>query len=629
MKSATARLFNQAQALQKRGDRVGAQALYARVIAQQPTYADAHLSMGNLWGELGQPAKALQSYEHVLRLLPGSAEAHFNRANTLKALQRYEEALASYDAALALKPDYAQALNNRGNVLDSLSRPQEALASYDAALALLPQSPLIHSNRAGTLRDLRHLAEALAAFENVFILDPSQDFLLGNLLSVKMQLCDWSQLQEALDAYRLLVGAGRRVAAPFNALALLDDPALHMRAAQIYAQAKHPDRPIALPLEKSERNAKIRIAYYSADFRNHAVAYLLAELIERHDRSRFEVIGFSFGPDVQDAMRQRLAASFDAFHDVRNLSDEQVALQSRQMGIDIAIDLNGHTQFCRPDMFAYRCAPVQVSYLGYPGTLGVSYMDYVIADATVIPPEQHANYFEKVVTLPHSYQVNDAQREISDRVFTRQELGLPDDAFVFCCFNSNYKIMPATFEGWMRVLQAVPGSVLWLFEENEVASHNLRQAAQSLGIAPERLVFAPRMPMSEHLARHRLADLFIDTLPYNAHTTASDALWAGLPVLTCIGQSFAARVAASLLKAVGLPELITQTQAEFEATAISLATDSAKLAQIKHKLASNRVSAPLFDAKLFAAHLEQAFETMQARRLQNLPPESFQVKPLA
>jgi protein O-GlcNAc transferase len=625
MKSATSKLFIQAQALHQNGDRLRAQALYAQVIAQQPTHADAHLSLGNLWSELGQHANALASYEHVLRLLPGSAEAHFNRANSLKALHCYEEALASYNAALSLKPDYAQALNNRGNVLDKLRRPLEALTSYDTALALMPQSPLIHSNRAGTLKEMRRLDEALASFEQAFLLDPAQEFLLGNLLTIKMQLCDWSQLQEALDAYRLLIGAGRRVALPFHALALLDDPALHLQAAQIYAQAHHPAMPLALPLQKPERNAKIRLAYYSADFHNHATAYLMAELIERHDRSRFEVIGFSFGPDVQDEMRQRLVAGFDAFHDVRSLSDEQVAMQSHQMGIDIAVDLKGYTQDCRPSIFAYRCAPVQVSYLGYPGTLGVSYMDYIVADKIVLPPERYADYSEKVVALPHSYQVNDSQRNISDRVFTRQELGLPEDAFVFCCFNNNHKILPTTFESWMRVLLAVPCSVLWVFEENPIAGQHLRQAALHSGISPERLVFAPRMPLAEHLARHRSADLFIDTLPYNAHTTASDALWAGLPVLTCMGQSFAARVAASLLRALDLPELITHSPAEFEARAIALAQNVTELAAIAAKLQQNRMNSPLFDAKRFARHLEQAFETMHTRYMDALPPASFQV----
>lgn len=580
--------------------------------------AQAHTSQGRF-------VQALALYEEAVRQQPRIPEAHFNRANTLKAMQRYPEALASYDAAIALKPDYAQALNNRGNALDALKLSHEALASYDAALTLLPNSAVIHNNRAGTLKDLRRLGEALASFDQAFILDPHQEFLLGNLLTVKMQLCDWGELPQALHAYQTMIRAGQRVALPFHALALVDDAALHLQLARVYAQARHPGMSLAEPFQMRAPEAKIRLAYYSGDFHNHATGYLMAELIERHDRSRFEVIGFSFGPDLQDEMRQRLVKGFDAFHDVRSLRDEQVALQSRQLGIDIAIDLKGYTQDSRPSLFAYRCAPLQVSYLGYPGTLGVSYMDYIVADKIVLPPQRYADYSEKVVSLPHSYQVNDSTRRISERIFTREELGLPADAFVFCCFNNNHKILPATFESWMRILQAVPKSVLWLFEENPIAGRNLREAAQRCGIAPERIVFAPRMPLAEHLARHRLADLFIDTLPYNAHTTASDALWAGLPVLTCMGQTFAARVAASLLNALGLPELITSSAQAFEAKAIELATQPALLQSLQSKLATNRNTSPLFNAKLFAQHIEQAFETMLAKQQAGQMPEAFEV----
>jgi protein O-GlcNAc transferase len=583
------------------------------------------LSQGNFHAQQQEHSQALICFNQAIALQPKSAAAYFNQANSLKALQQFKEAVNSYDQAIALQPDYAQAYNNRGNALDSLLQPKQALASYDRALALLPDNALILSNRAATLRDLRRLDEALLCYEQAFSADPHQEFVLGNLLTVKMQLCDWQQLPEALQAYALLIRAGRPVALPFSALALLDDPLLHKQMASLYAQTKHPTKALAEPFQLQAAPSKIRIAYYSADFHNHATAYLIAELIEQHDRSRFEVIGFSFGPDLQDTMRQRLIAGFDAFHDVSGLSDEQVARQSRQLGIHIAIDLKGYTQHARPSIFAYRCAPVQVSYLGYPGTLGTSYMDYIIADKIVIPPERYADYSEKVVSLPHSYQVNDSKRAISSRVYSRSELGLPEQAFVFCCFNNNHKILPATFESWMRILSAVPGSVLWLFEENAIAAQNLRSAAKRCGVAPERLVFAPRMPLAEHLARHRAANLFLDTMPYNAHTTASDALWAGLPVLTCLGQTFAARVAASLLHALGLPQLITESQQAFEAKAIELATQPKLLQAIQNQLTAQRQAAPLFNTALFTQHIEQAYETMQAKQQAGLPPQSFDV----
>lgn len=596
-----------------------------QITADSPAFSE-QLTQGNLLAQKEDHLRALVCFKKAIALQPRSAAGYFNQANSLKALQQFKEAVASYDQAIALQPDYAQAYNNRGNALDSLRQPEQALASYDRALALLPHNALILSNRAATLRELRRLDEALLCYEQAFSADPHQEFVLGNLLTVKMQLCDWQQLPEALQAYALLIRAGRPVALPFSALALLDDPLLHKQMASLYAQTKHPAKALAEPFQLQAAPSKIRIAYYSADFHNHATAYLIAELIEQHDRSRFEVIGFSFGPDLQDTMRQRLIAGFDAFHDVSGLSDEQVARQSRQLGIHIAIDLKGYTQHARPSIFAYRCAPVQVSYLGYPGTLGASYMDYIIADKIVIPPERYADYSEKVVSLPHCYQVNDSKRAISSRVYSRSELGLPEQAFVFCCFNNNHKILPATFESWMRILSAVPGSVLWLFEENAIAAQNLRSAAKRCGVAPERLVFAPRMPLAEHLARHRAANLFLDTLPYNAHTTASDALWAGLPVLTCLGQTFAARVAASLLHALGLPQLITESQQAFEAKAIELATEPAELQKIQKKLSHRSLAAPLFNTGMFRQHLEEAYLAMIDRALAGLAPESFEIK---
>jgi predicted O-linked N-acetylglucosamine transferase (SPINDLY family) len=367
------------------------------------------------------------------------------------------------------------------------------------------------------------------------------------------------------------------------------------------------------------------VGYFSADFHNHATGYLMAELFELHDKSQFELVGLSFGPIANDEMRQRLEKSFDQFIEVGRKSDVEVARLSRDLNIDIAVDLKGFTQDARTGIFAHRAAPIQLNYLGYPGTLGADYMDYIIADRTLIPLESQSCYTEKVVYLPNSYQVNDRKRLISDRQFTRQELGLPENGFVFCCFNNNYKILPATFEGWMRILKAVEGSVLWLFQVNAWAVDNLKKEAEKQGIAPDRIVFAEWLPLPEHLARHRQADLFLDTFPYNAHTTTSDALWAGLPVLTLMGRSFASRVAASLLNAVGLSELITSTQEKYEALAIELALNPNKLADIKLKLANNRMTTPLFDTLCFTKHLEAAYIEMHGRYHAGLEPDHISI----
>jgi predicted O-linked N-acetylglucosamine transferase (SPINDLY family) len=506
---------------------------------------------------------------------------------TLNELKRFDEAITHYDKALSLKPDYAEGWSNKGVTLYELKRYDEAITHYDKALSLKPDI----------------------------------DWVSGDLLHIKMKICSWSGLAESLEDISQKVAASEKVAQPFPLLALNNDSFLHKKSSEIYIKAKYPFNPVLGPILKHPQNQKIRIGYFSADFHNHATGYLIAELFELHDKSQYELVGFSFGPTEKDEMRQRLEKSFDKFIEVGSMSDVEVAKLSRDFNIDIAVDLKGFTQDTRTGIFAHRAAPIQVNYLGYPGTLGTVYIDYIIADKTLIPPQSQQSYSEKVVYLPNSYQVNDRKRIISERQFTRQELGLSEQGFIFCCFNNNYKILPATFEGWMRILKVVEGSILWLFQDNSWAVENLKKVAEKQGIAPDRLVFAKRLHLPEHLARHRQADLFLDTFPCNAHTTTSDALWAGLPVLTLMGESFASRVAASLLNAVGLPELITSTQEEYEALAIELALNPMKLADIKLRLASNRLTAPLFDAPLFTKNLEAAYVKIYEKYQAGLEPD--------
>jgi predicted O-linked N-acetylglucosamine transferase (SPINDLY family) len=392
---------------------------------------------------------------------------------------------------------------------------------------------------------------------------------------------------------------------------------LQLKASQTWSK-EFPQNDSLGPIKKTAPKPKIRLGYYSADFYNHATCILMAELFEKHDRSKFELFAFSFGPDIKDHMRTRVEAAFDQFIDVSTMSDKEIAEFSRMLGIDIAIDLKGSTKDHRFGIFSYRAAPVQVSYLGYPGTMGAEYIDYLIADKTLIPEESQKFYTEKIAYMPHSYQVNDRSRVISDSVFTKQEVGLPEEGFVFACFNSNYKITPDVFDVWVRILKSVEGSVLWLFEDNETAATNLRKEAQKRGLAPERLVFAPKMEISEHLARHKLADLFIDTLPCNAHTTASDALWAGLPVLTCMGESFASRVAASLLNAIEMPELITSSLTEYEELAVALGKDPQRIQALKQKLERNKLTTPLFDSSLFTSSFEDVLKQLFSKNITNI-----------
>lgn len=586
-------------------------------------------NLGTALYDLKRLDEALASYDKALALKPDYVEAYNNRGNALNDLKRLGEALASYDKALAQNPNYAEAHFNRGNALYALKRPDEALASYDRAVACRPDYVEAHNNRGNVLKDLNRLEEALRSYEKVLALKPDFKFLLGTYIHIKMKLCDWESLTENLD--RLVTSVSKRipVTTPTPLLSLLDSPELHRTAAQVYADSLFPKQGVLGPFKKRKTDGKIRVGYYSGDFRIHPMSYLIVELFEIHDRDKFEVYGFSFGPNRNDEMRQRVAASFDRFIDVQDKSDREVARISREMGIDIAIDLAGFTQHARTGIFAIGAAPIQVNYLGYPGTMAAEYIHYVIADKTIIPPENQSDYSEKPAYLPHTYWVNHSKWKDSDRAFTKAELGLPERGFVFCCFNNNHKILPATFDGWMRILNAVEGSVLWLLGDNSTVEQNLRREAEARGVDGTRLVFAERLPsMEEHMARHRFADLFLDTLPYNAHTTASDALWMGLPVLTCPGRSFAARVAASLLKAIDLPELITQSPQAFEAKAIELATHVETLSELKDKLERNRLTTPLFNEKLFARHMEAAYGAMFERYQAGLPPETIEVQPL-
>jgi len=590
----------------------------------QPDYVEAHNNKGLIFSELNRYGDAIAHYDKALSLKPDYAEGWSNKGLTLHVLNRYGDAIAHYDKALSLKPDYAEGWSNKGNTLHELKRYGDAIAHYDKALSLKPDYAEGWSNKAVTLNELKRYDEAITHYDKALSLKSDIDWVYGDLLHTKMKMCNWTGLADSLEEVSKKVMANEKVSQPFLLLALNDDAILHKKSSEINAQYSYQCDPVLSPIPKRPKQEKIRIGYFSADFKNHPVAFLIAELIEIHDRSQFEIYAFSLAMTT-DEMRGRLNGAFDYFIHVEGMSDFAIAQRARDLTIDIAVDLKGFTQDSRSGIFSYRAAPIQVNYLGYPGTMGADYIDYIVADKTLIPLESQSCYLEKVIYLPDSYQVNDRKRTISDRAFTRQELGLPENGFIFCCFNNNFKILPATFASWMRILKAVEGSALWLFQDNPWVVDNLKKEALNHGIDPGRLIFAERMPLSEHLARHQQADLFLDTAPYNAHTTASDALWTGLPVLTLMGRSFASRVAASLLNAIGLPELITNTQEEYEALAIELAMNPKKLEIIKLKLANNRLTAPLFDTPLFTKNLEAAYIKMYERYQDDLVPKHIYI----
>ena len=601
---------NKGTALRELGRFEAALTSYDAAIARRPESAEAYYNRGDVLLELGRPLDALASYDKAIALGLGSADIHNNRGNVLRELKRPEEALASYDKAVGLEPNHADACNNRGNALRDLARLEDALKSYEAALALRPDHPEAHYNRGMVLKDLKRLDEALASFGKTLALKPEHFNALGQYVFAARSMCDWPMAQRAETALIDACKLPNFSCSPFFVSFISDDPAVQRMAAEGFIrnnsmQTSAPFRP-----ERIGKRDKLRIGYLSADFRQHPVAVLIAELIELHDRSRFEVFGFSAGPNDRSALRTRLQGAFDAFVDVRSASDTALQQAIRKAQIDIVVDVGGHTEEGRILALAQRTAPIQVTYLGYPGTVGAQFIDYAIVDRCVVPDSAARFFTEKLAYLPHSYQANDRKRAIAERVPTRSACGLPDHAFVFCCFNASYKIAPVVFDHWMRILTAVPGSVLWLLADNRWAGNNLRKEAQSRGVDPGRLVFAPRASPADHLARQGLADLFLDTWPYNAHTTASDALWVGLPVLTNSGRCFAARVAGSLLHAIGLPGLVTNSLADYEAMAIALARDPARIGAVREQLARNRLSLPLFDTDRFRRHIEAAYLQM-------------------
>ena len=595
--------------LQSLGDSQGAINSCKIAIELQPNFAEAYNNLGNALVDAKDFNQALVNFDQALKINPHSIEVYFNRAVALQALFRTEEAIQNLDLAITLQPTFADAYNNRGVALLGVRRYEEAIKDFDHSLKLTPHRADAYVNRGNALRGLKKNQEALMSYQKALELNPEFDYLFGTWFHLKMKLCDWSDFESNRDKLKAGILAGKKISIPFAVLSLIDDSSLHLKASKIYHKnieiAKKPPKNIC-----DLKLRKIRIGYYSADFREHATSYLIAGLIESHDKNKFEIYGFSFGPHVVDAMHARLLSSFDQLFEVSKMTDQEIVELSRNIGIDIAIDLKGDTEDARVGLFTGRCAPVQVNYLGYPGSMGLECYDYILADKVVLPEINHVHYSEKVMLLPHSYQVNDSGRWISERIFTRTELGLPEEGFVFCCFNNSYKILPQTFELWMEILRNVDGSVLWLYADTVQTVINLKREAEARGISSQRLIFAEMMPHAEHLARHRCSDLFLDTLPYNAHTTASDALWAGLPVLTCMGESFASRVAASLLSAVYLEELIASDATDYVKKAIDLAQSPEKLSDLKNKLISNLSESSLFNTVQFTKNIEESYLTI-------------------
>jgi protein O-GlcNAc transferase len=651
--------YNRSVILSRLGRHADALEGYDNVLAIRPDHFAALFNRGNVLAILERFSEALASYDLALALAPGQVDALNNRANVLKALGRSDEAIATYDRVLGIVPAHADALNNRGNTLFELRRYEEAIASLRAALAVRPDDPDVLFNlgralqeaghhdaalaafdsaiaarpanadapysRGNSLLKLERIADAIADYEQAFALAPDHPHAFDALLRVKLDSCDWRAVADLTEQIPRRLADAKSLIHPLKLLYLPVTPMMHLQCARNWVNRDIGFCQIPARHFTAHHRERLRIAYLSADFRLHATTMLIAELFELHDRSRFEVLAISFGPDDRSDARSRIVKSVDRFHDVDAQSDLEAGGLIRELEVDIAVDLKGHTRYARIGILAHRPAPIQATFLGYPGTTGADFIDYIIADPIVLPFADQALYSERIVQLPDCYQVNDRKRAIAPRPLSRRDVGLPEQGFVFCCFNDTAKITAQVFNLWMRLLARTPGSVLWLLGGNDVAVANLRREAGERGVDPERLIFAPFTRPQDHLARHAAADLFLDTLPYNAHTTASDALWAGLPLVTCTGTTFAGRVAASLLRAADLPELITANLEEYEALACKLATEPSWLQSIRRKLAQSRDTCALFNSNRFRRHIEAAYETMWGINRCGQPPRSFKV----
>jgi predicted O-linked N-acetylglucosamine transferase (SPINDLY family) len=622
-------LFNRSGVLLSMRRHAQAEADCRRILARAPQHIGALFNLCKAQSGQGRLQDALATSDTLIGLQPGNPMAWCDRGSLLAALQRHQEAWACFDKALKIEPNLSDAWFASGMLYSALLQHDAALKCFRRVYALKPNDAGASCRLGETLRRMGRVDEALAAFQDTLRIDPEHPFVRGQVAWLKLHRCNWHDVDSDLAAVVRAVREGRPSALALDAVALSDSAEVQLRSARAHVAQAHPPPRTSLWNGERYRNPRVKVAYLSADFRDHPVSYLIAGLLEQHDRSRFEVFGFSLEDQGDSALGARVAAAMEQFAVVKGKSDEEIARLLRGQQIDIAVDLMGHTAQARTGAFALRPCPVQVNYLGYPGTLGTDFHDYIVADAYVIPRGMEHLYSEKVVRLPHTFQCNDSKRGVVTNVPGRAQAGLPEEGTVYCCFNASAKFTPTVFDLWMRILREVPRSLLWLPAAHPVLQANLRKETQARGIDVQRLVFAPHVKgYADHIARLSLADVFLDTLPYNAHTTASDALWAGVPVVTRPGEALAARVAGSLLHAIGMPELITATPEEYVALAVRLGSEAQFLAATKAKLAANRATQPLFDTDRFRRHIEAAYVAMWERVQRGEPPDHLTIAPI-
>ena len=579
---------------------------YEKILKINPNSAIAYFNIAVMYDKLKSPKYAIKNYKNATKIKSDYADAHNNMGSAYKELNDFDRALNAYQKATLIQPNHAFAYNNMGNIYKDKGDHKKAIDAFEKAILFKKNYMEAFINLGDALKDIGKNTEAILVYDKVLEIQPANEKVIAHRNFLLRLICEWEKIEKDTAKISKL-GIHEGDVGPFTVMTLEDSPERHKLRAVAHTEKKFPRRKLQEYNHPKAKKNHIRIGYMSSDFKTHPVAFLIAKIIENHNKKQFKVYGYSIGPVVIDEMNIRLQKAFDVYKEIGHETDEQIATTIQKDNIDILIDLNGHTRDRRTGVLCLRPASIQINYLGFPGTMGADYIDYIIADKILIPDKFENFYSENIIRLPHSYMPTDNTRIISNKPISRKEQGLPEDGIVFCCFNNSYKISSIEFDIWMLIVGRIDNSVLWLNIKNKLVRENICRAAQIRGIDPSRIIFANSLPMEEHLARYALADIFLDTFNFNAHTTASEALWAGLPVVTKLGKSFAARVAGSLLSAVGLDELITHTELEYEELILELALNPKKLKKIKHKLNKNKITEPLFDTELYISHIEQSY----------------------
>ena len=551
--------------------------------------------------------EAIDIYNKIIKIKPKHSDAYNNLGNCFLNLKKYEDAIENYKKSLKLNSKSYVAYNNLGNVFKELNDYNEAINNYKKSINLNSNYYIAYNNLGNALQDIKKYEDALTIFNKLFKLKPDFKYLVGKIIHNKMLICDWNNINSEIKSLTSSLNSNSKIITPYQLICLTDNPEYHKLASKIFAEDK-----FLISKEKEQKkiikkNLKPILGYFSPDLRDHAILHLIMDVFKNHNKSKFDIYAFSFGPGKDDEMTEEIKNYFTKFIDIRKKSNEDVAKLSREIGVDIAIDICGYTAWNRSEIFMHRAAPIQINYLGYPGTMGADFIDYIISDKTIITDEDKVNYSEKVIHLPNCYQANIKNKNLSKKNFQRIDFGLPDEDFVFCNFNLNHKIIPEIYDLWMNILNKTPNSVLWLLKSNSTASENLWKEAEKRNIKKNRIIFADHLPKEEHLKRIKLADVFLDTFPYNAHTTASDTIRMGVPIITLKGKSFASRVSASILNQVNLNELVTNKKEDYQNIAINLAKDKKKMKKIKDELKISLSKSTLFDSVKFTSDLENIF----------------------